>query len=59
MKKLICLLFASILLCGCFAIVDDSSGERKVKSYIIKNDEATDLIERIDAKKQEDKNLFE
>ena len=54
MKKPVCLLFASILLCGCFAIVDDSSGERKVRSFIITNDETIDHLEKIDAKEQED-----
>lgn len=47
MVRFLLLLFAAFLLSGCFAIIDNSGEEKKVRSFIITEKEALDLIQRI------------
>jgi hypothetical protein len=48
MKRPFLILISVLLLNGCVAIVDESSGTRKVKSFIVTSDETLDLLERMD-----------
>ncbi len=58
MLKLISLLLAVFLLSGCVAIVDESAQGRKVKSFLITNDETVDLIDRINETPEEEKTVI-
>jgi hypothetical protein len=61
MKKPIYGLTFLIFLCGCFAIVDDRSETKKVKSFIISKEETLYIMQKADEKKPEEKhqiNLF-
>jgi hypothetical protein len=46
MNKMLLFLLASLVLGGCFAIVDEGSEGRKVKSFIITEEEALDILEK-------------
>ena len=46
--KLISFFIVILFVCGCVAIVDDSSGSREIKSLIITKKETNDLLERVD-----------
>ena len=54
MNRLLLILTLMILLAGCVSIVDESSGTRKVKSFVITSDETLDLLERMDKVDPED-----
>ena len=50
MKKFVILLGSIFFLCGCFAIVDDTSGTRTIKGFGISKDETLDMLERVNSK---------
>jgi len=50
MKNFLLFLFFGLFACGCFAIVDESSDGRKVKSFMITHDETLDMLRQMDEK---------
>ncbi|MDD3297033.1 MAG: hypothetical protein PHU64_06730 [Candidatus Omnitrophica bacterium] len=58
MKKILLGIAALLFINGCFAVVDDSSGERKVKSFMITQEETLDIVEKANEKPLEDKSII-
>ncbi|MFA7677714.1 MAG: hypothetical protein WCY34_06060 [Candidatus Omnitrophota bacterium] len=58
MKKVLLGVVALLFMSGCFAVVDDSSGERKVKSFMITQEETLSIVEKADQKPLEEKNVI-
>ncbi|MFC1514802.1 hypothetical protein ACFL5X_02765 [Candidatus Omnitrophota bacterium] len=52
------LICVTLLLSGCVSFVDDSGENRKVKSFLITNDETLDMMEEMDKTPAEEKNEY-
>lgn len=48
MKKILFLLFIPIFFSGCFAIVEEDTSTKRVKSFIIPKEEVLDTLQRIE-----------
>ena len=58
MKKLSLLLCIILLLSGCVSFVDDTTQQRRIKSFMITNDEVLNMMEEMDKVPQEEKNEY-
>ncbi len=55
MYRLIFLFLMTVLVSGCFAVVDNQGDVSRVKSFIITEDEALDLLDEVEAKDPSEK----
>ena len=58
MRKILLFVFTSLFLVGCFAIVDEGSEPREVRSFIVRKEEVLDSIKKAEEKKAQEKKEF-
>ena len=58
MVKIVVLCLAACFMAGCFAIVDNKGEVSNVKTFLITDDEALDLLDKVEAKDPADKREF-
>ena len=52
------LLLLSILLCGCIAVVEETTTQRKVRSFIIPKEEVLYILEQGEGREPQQKRTF-
>ena len=58
MKKIVVLFGTILFLCGCFAIIDDTSGTRKVKNFGVGKEESLDMMDQVNSKSDDEKKVI-
>ena len=58
MKKIVILFCTILFLCGCFAIIDDTSGTRRVNSFGVSKEESLYIIEQVNSKSDDEKKVI-
>ena len=49
-RTVLIMAFVSVLVCGCFAIVEHQGEVARVKTFLITDDDTLDLLDRVNAK---------